>query len=454
MGQGGRFALGRQRDTSRAVGWVSPYPFGRWPTVSRDDVVVLRHCAAVLPTDAGATIGAGLRGILGAEVAVAPLPLEGCTGDELGDALAEPLVALILASPTPQTGRLLAIEIDPRLAACVIDRALGGDAGPEIPTPIEGLSDVERGVLAYIASRCIAATPEHPLRLCAVVTTRPAIIHALGDDSLIVWPSRVAIGDDVGIVRAWLPRRLLQRFPAIGQPFRKRRAGLASLAQLEVTLVARIGHGTLTAGEVGSLALGDVMILDAATARPHRAPIAADGRPAQSSIEDEADLTGEVSLHLRGAGRTRWRCSVDRGHITFIEASSGLDPALLEFGSESQDAMKERATGMEQSTMADHHGANDPPDREGPPSGNGTDGIGKGDIIDLAGDAPILLSVEMARFSLPLETLASLRPGEILRTGRHVGDRVALRAGDRIIAMGELVDVDGEVGVRILQLGG
>jgi flagellar motor switch/type III secretory pathway protein FliN len=73
--------------------------------------------------------------------------------------------------------------------------------------------------------------------------------------------------------------------------------------------------------------------------------------------------------------------------------------------------------------------------------------------VGVAGDAAVSVSVEIARFTMPLEELAALRAGEVVVTGRAIGEQVAIRAGERTIASGELVDVDGEVGVRILTLG-
>ena len=67
-------------------------------------------------------------------------------------------------------------------------------------------------------------------------------------------------------------------------------------------------------------------------------------------------------------------------------------------------------------------------------------------------DAPIELSVELARFSLRLAEARQLRPGEVIGTGVRLGEHVRLRAGDAVVAEGELVDVEGEVGVRILRL--
>ena len=55
--------------------------------------------------------------------------------------------------------------------------------------------------------------------------------------------------------------------------------------------------------------------------------------------------------------------------------------------------------------------------------------------------------------TLPLETLASLRVGQVLETGRAIGERVRLCAGSQVVAEGELVRVDGEIGVRLTRVG-
>ena len=73
--------------------------------------------------------------------------------------------------------------------------------------------------------------------------------------------------------------------------------------------------------------------------------------------------------------------------------------------------------------------------------------------LDAVGDAPVTLSLELASFELSLEELAALRPGEVVASGVPIGEAVRLRAGSKIIATGELVDVEGEVGVRLIELG-
>lgn len=67
-------------------------------------------------------------------------------------------------------------------------------------------------------------------------------------------------------------------------------------------------------------------------------------------------------------------------------------------------------------------------------------------------EIPVTLEVELARVPLTLADLARLVPGATLPL--HVDRRglVTLRLGERALARGELVDVDGAVGVRILSM--
>jgi type III secretion system YscQ/HrcQ family protein len=71
---------------------------------------------------------------------------------------------------------------------------------------------------------------------------------------------------------------------------------------------------------------------------------------------------------------------------------------------------------------------------------------------NLARDAPIDIALEIARFQLRLDELERVTPGDVLVTGRHIGESVTLRASNQPIAEGELVDVEGELGVRITRL--
>ncbi|MEO1272936.1 MAG: FliM/FliN family flagellar motor switch protein [Myxococcota bacterium] len=63
---------------------------------------------------------------------------------------------------------------------------------------------------------------------------------------------------------------------------------------------------------------------------------------------------------------------------------------------------------------------------------------------------PVEVLLEAGRLTLSLHEVASLAPGDILATEAPLRHPVALTMGGRLIARGELVDVEGRLGVRIL----
>ena len=67
-------------------------------------------------------------------------------------------------------------------------------------------------------------------------------------------------------------------------------------------------------------------------------------------------------------------------------------------------------------------------------------------------DAPLVVRVEVGAVTLSAREWAALRPGDVIETGQRVGEPVVLRGSGREIARGELVDVEGELGVRIREL--
>lgn len=67
---------------------------------------------------------------------------------------------------------------------------------------------------------------------------------------------------------------------------------------------------------------------------------------------------------------------------------------------------------------------------------------------------PLTLAVEVARVTLTFGELARLEPGAVLALDARRDAAVVLRAGERALARGELVEVDGALGVRVLALEG
>jgi type III secretion system YscQ/HrcQ family protein len=379
---------------------VRAFPWKSLPRLRRDDAALVRACARRLPLAAPGAAADALGDLLGAHPKVTTMPIGVVPAGSMTESLGDPIVAILLAHPEGPSRARVAVELDPRLAGCIVDRALGGTAGDDVPEPSGPLGDVERGVLAFVAARAVARSGQRPWRVLSVVTTASAMVAALHDEGAVVWPVAVTLGADSGVARAWVPRAALASTAEDGA------RPPAWIGKLAVTVVAHGARGVLSADDLDALRPGDVVVLD------------------ETWLESAKDgWAGRAAVRAVGASRTTFWCALHGGDepklvVTEVERTPDL-PA-------------KKGTRRMEDTDTD----------------TGTDRA-----VGVAGDAAVSVSVEIARFTMPLEELAALRAGEVVVTGRAIGEQVAIRAGERTIASGELVDVDGEVGVRILTLG-
>lgn len=287
-------------------------------------------------------------------------------------------------------GAPVGLLIDPTVAAALIERTLGGEG--DVPAAAGPLGELERGVLAYALGRWLAAA-DIGWRVAAVFAHPAAALEACGEgpaeargEARVRWPLELLVGETRGPASLWLPARPEGAVARRAPEWARR---------LPVAISAVAGHAVLPARELATLRNGDVILPDRLDVAP-----------------GEEGLRGEVELCASGAP-LGVRATVSGGTITCGTAS---DPAT---------SGPTKARGEERDVS------------------DGDDELSK------MGDTPVTLSLEVARFELPLAEAAALCPGEVLSTGRPLGGEVVLRAGDRVVATGELVDVDGEIGVRI-----
>jgi type III secretion system YscQ/HrcQ family protein len=73
-------------------------------------------------------------------------------------------------------------------------------------------------------------------------------------------------------------------------------------------------------------------------------------------------------------------------------------------------------------------------------------------VGDAALDAPLVVRVELGSVSMTAREWARLRPGDVIEIGQRIAEPVTLRIAGRAVARGELVDVEGELGVRVREL--
>ncbi|HEY2734727.1 MAG TPA: FliM/FliN family flagellar motor switch protein [Polyangiales bacterium] len=368
-----------------------PYPFDQLPRFAQAQLRVLdalRSLYLVEQRDAALRTAASL---LGAQVSfTVGLPESQPASRVLArlNALG-PFVCLILDCGAESIDAQLVVELSAGFAERMIDRTLGGENAPALAPMSLALDALSAGALAYLSARVLAALGG-PLRLRHITDRSEEVAVALGAGSIAACAIDLHIDADAGSLRIYAPDALLA-------PTRPR-PKLRSLDALPLTLIAQVGASALPLPEVRALRSGDTLVLD------------------QSSLafdRTEQRFTGHVIVHVAGSG-THLVCGL-RDRSVEVETLTIVKEPSMTSGRVSQ-APESRST-----------------------------------VPDVASDAPIELSVELARFSLTLGELQRTRAGDVLVTGRAIGELVTLRAAGRAIARGDLVDVDGEVGLRITE---
>lgn len=73
-------------------------------------------------------------------------------------------------------------------------------------------------------------------------------------------------------------------------------------------------------------------------------------------------------------------------------------------------------------------------------------------LMDLAPDIPVQVVVVMGRKEVTVKDLLALRMGQVVELDRAPKEAVDLVAAGRVIAKGELVEIEGKLGVRIVRI--
>lgn len=93
--------------------------------------------------------------------------------------------------------------------------------------------------------------------------------------------------------------------------------------------------------------------------------------------------------------------------------------------------------------------------REGPLPLEAEDSmVDKDALAQSLGETPVVVRVEVGSAQMTAREWAALGAGDVVALGKRIGDHVVLRVGGAEVARGELVDVDGEIGVRIVARAG
>jgi flagellar motor switch/type III secretory pathway protein FliN len=291
-------------------------------------------------------------------------------------------------------GRLV---VDGVLARRLVAVALGVDSRPDATLARLGLA--ERGVVAGVVASALGALGA-PFSVSVVAPGAAAVAREGG----VALALAVTIGAASGWARLEVPASWLEVAPA--------RA--ATLGELEVEARVELAHTRLPAGDLAGLERGDAVVFD--------------GEPALSGTSGD----GRVVRVVVGAHVARGRLGRlgEEGRVTLEE---GLRAAALDTGGGVIVDGHQKEVGMDRRT------------------GEGTAAQAV-DATAVLAASPIEVVAELGRLVLRGEEIAGLGPGAVLTLGRLGASPVALRVGGEVWAEGELVDVEGELGVRVTTL--
>jgi flagellar motor switch protein FliM len=382
--------------------------------------------------------------------------------DKLHDQVPEPS-CLFQIAVAPHLPRGL-VEIELALAHACIDQLLGGSAGEAVV--LRSLTEIEEGVLGYVmleGLRALAPTadPERPrMRLeGALHGLDEALAQLRSEKELVALQFTAALGEVAsGYFRIFLPAGALKEMePGPDSLLRKlRRVALfeknkGRLPETRYPLWAEIGHCELSVADLTSLSPGDVVLVENLTARPDKGE------------------GGTAKLKVGLGGHGHWLADM-------AIADDGLHATLkeLHLGGEASPGSPEAAPAAEPSS--DESDSELPSGRTPESTQPGEKGEGGGlfsedddeehttvtspsdkpevDAPELLNDIPLHVAVEMARVQITAEEVVALRVGQVITLGRTPGDPVDLSVNGKIVAHGELVEVEGQLGVRVTALSG
>jgi type III secretion system YscQ/HrcQ family protein len=305
----------------------------------------------------------------------------------------------------PRRATRVGLGIEAPVAHALVDRLLGFDR-----LPAEGrlqVTPVEWGVLTFLLARTLADLGDRPGPLgpwdlvIDRVDSAPFDPGGLGAIVTLRWP--VEVGEVTGSVRLWVPEALVFASPT-AEPLSADLDPEALPGRFgDLTAEWRAEAGTVAMPRgLGRLRGGGVLPIDGTPLR---------GTPQSPS--------GPVDLVCGGRGIRSWFRAEP------VALSAGARLQLISSFRREPSTREALAVTIPETPVPETDAGVPPP------------------------DVPVTLTVELGRLNLSLRQVADLKPGDVLELGRRPSEPVELTSGGRLVARGELVQIDTELGVRV-----
>ncbi|MBL8917715.1 MAG: type III secretion system cytoplasmic ring protein SctQ [Myxococcaceae bacterium] len=351
-------------------------------------------------------------------------------------------------APIPNKARGL-LEVDIGLAHWAIDTLLGG-TGEAVG--LRPLTDIEEGVMTFVVLetlKALAPSLDSALPKLRLETIAPSLDAALGvlqeEETLAVVQLKAIFGGHTGYVRLFIPESVLAvAEPAPDAPVRRQRraadavAHATRLSNVKVWLRAEIGQVEISAGDLAQLRERDVVLVDGLSARPDK----------------HEGGTARLKLGLGRTGFVAADIAIDSDRyvatVTGIHVGEPPPPGQPIEGGEEQPAA-EAAEGEPQEPPALGEG---PDESTNPGAERANMEEGQAEGADLLNDVPLQIAVEVGRLPISAEDVVGLKVGHVFDLNRQVGEPLDLSVNGKVVARGELVEIEGNLGIRIVSLAG
>ena len=449
-----RAAASATEAPSTARAW-QPYQFGNLPKVSRAEALLVDRLEWLMPSAflTGTSIGLRerLKEILEVEVDFILDYVNVVKPKELKRIIAAPTFLGILA-PAPHKSRGL-LEVELGLAHATVDSMLGGAGEVSALRP---LTDIEDGVLSYLileGLKTLAPNMEPGLprmRLEGVARNVDEAIAQFADEPLaLVVQFKATFSPHAGFIRLFIPGTVIGMTnpPADGPERRARRRSqrtqnIGRLKGVKTWLRAEIANAEISSADLASVQARDVVLLDEVTARPDK----------------REGGTARLRIGAGRIGRMTADIVIEKGRykakITAIDLGEEARHGLPIDGDDAAAAAMPSPPDEVDGPAEEEHEESTNPVMTQQVEAFLDDNAEQAEGGDLLNDIPLQIAVELSRVAITAEEIISLKIGQVIDLNRVPGEPVELSVNGKIVARGELVEVEGHLGVRILSLAG
>lgn len=332
------------------------------------------------------------------------------------------------------------VEFSPFLARVMLDRALGG-SGDNIEEGVP-LSDIEKGIFTYLLLKVMRglqeswATPQQiELRLEEIHPSFYAIQSTLPPETTFYYKEMTLqfLGQQ-GFARLFFPTQLVYEManalPDLRQSQEERhfyQQRIHRVAETPVEGYLRVGTVDLSEADLVGLQTDDIILIRECMA--HRR-------------EEDRLWDGEGILQFSDHPHYALRCSLQNDaslpliQVRIEEVVQLAEPPMLGTLNRSEYLMDEQH--IAPSEYEEH--------QEGMPEENYDE---MGPVLS---DVPVPLVAELGRINCRARDIMYLRVGQILELNRSPHEPLDLVVQGQSIGRGELVEVDGKLGIRIISL--